>query len=112
MPPSSVRYNTKRDSAIFGGVWTLSKSRRIAVSMPPYLLDEVDGLVARDQETRSNVIRQATAFYVQERKKQIIRDLLQQGYQEMAPMNLRLASEAFNAETEAELLAQRLARGV
>lgn len=80
--------------------------------MPPYLLDEVDGLVAHDQETRSNVIRQATAMYVQERKKQIIRDLLEQGYQEMAPMNLRLASEAFSAETEAELIGQRLVRGV
>ncbi len=90
----------------------MSRSRRIAVSMPPYLLDEVDGLVAQERNSRSDLIRQATAMYVRERKKQRIRELLQQGYQEMAVINLRLASEAFEAETEAEVIAQRLVSGV
>ncbi|MHB1681318.1 MAG: CopG family ribbon-helix-helix protein [Bacilli bacterium] len=90
----------------------MSRSRRIAVSMPPYLLDEVDGLVAAERNSRSDLIRQATAMYVRERKKQRIRELLQQGYQEMAVINLRLASEAFEAEAEAEVIAQRLVSGV
>ncbi|MHB1626966.1 MAG: CopG family ribbon-helix-helix protein [Bacilli bacterium] len=90
----------------------MSRSRRIAVSMPPYLLDEVDGLVAQGRNSRSDLIRQATAMYVRERKKQRIRELLQQGYQEMAVINLRLASEAFEAEAEAEVIARRLVSGV
>ncbi|KUO96034.1 antitoxin [Ferroacidibacillus organovorans] len=76
------------------------------------MLDEVDTLVARDRESRSNVIRQATALYLKERKKQIIRESLQQGYLEMAPINLRLASEAFDAEVEAVMIAERLVSGV
>lgn len=90
----------------------MSKSRRIAISLPPYLLDEVDGLVERESGTRSRLIRQATALYVQERKKEWIRETLQQGYQEMAPINLGLAAEAFAAETEVDSLARRLVSGV
>ncbi|PWI56966.1 CopG family ribbon-helix-helix protein [Sulfoacidibacillus thermotolerans] len=94
------------------GDLALSRSRRIAISMPPYLLDEVDVLVAEERNTRSDLIRKATAMYLRERKKQRIRELLQQGYQEMAVINLRLASEAFEAEAEAERIAQRLVSGV
>ena len=90
----------------------MSRSRRIAVSLPPYLLAEVDGLVALECGTRSHLIRQATAMYVLERKKQYIRESLQQGYQEMAPINLRLAAEAFAAEAEADSIARRLVSGV
>ncbi|WP_419723383.1 CopG family ribbon-helix-helix protein [Sulfoacidibacillus ferrooxidans] len=90
----------------------MSRSRRIAISMPPYLLDEVDVLVAQERNTRSDLIRQATAMYLRERKKQRIRELLQQGYQEMAVINLHLADEAFAAEAEAERIAQRLVSGV
>jgi len=89
----------------------MSKSRKVAVSLPSTLLEEVDGLVA-EQGSRSSVIRQATAMYVCERKKERIRESLQQGYLEMAPINLRLASEAFSAEDEAETLALRLVSGV
>ncbi len=79
--------------------------------MPPCLLEEVDGLVAKDRDSRSNVIRQATMMYVQQRKRERIREWLQQGYVEMAPLNLRLAAEAFLAETEADQIAHRLASG-
>lgn len=79
--------------------------------MPHCLLEEVDGLVAQDQDSRSNVIRQATMMYVQQRKREKIREWLQQGYVEMAPLNLRLAAEAFPAETEADVIARRLVSG-
>ncbi|MCY0876270.1 MAG: antitoxin [Firmicutes bacterium] len=89
----------------------MSHLRKIAVSIPSTLLEEVDGLVA-EQGSRSHIIRQATAMYVCERKKERIRESLQKGYLEMAPINLRLASEAFDAEGEAENLALRLVSGV
>lgn len=108
----NVRYNNEWDAGGFRGKGALSKSKRIAVSLPPYLLDEVDGIVARDRESRSNLICQATAMYLMERKKQFIRESLQQGYQEMAPINLHLASEAFDAEAEAETTLHRLVSGV
>ena len=94
-----------------GGLLAVSKSKRIAVNMPEYLLDEVDGLVAHDRGSRSHVIRQATAMYLRERKKQWIRETLERGYIEMAPINLTLASEAFTAEGEADVIAQRLVYG-
>ncbi len=94
------------------GDFGLAKSKRVAVSLPIGLLDELDGLVIREQVSRSNVIRSATAAYVAERKRQGLREALEQGYREMAPINLRLACEAFPAEAEADVIGRRLVSGV
>jgi len=68
-------------------------SKRIVLTVPESLLQQVDGLAAMERVDRSALIREAVRIYVEERKK---RDLLEQmklGYQEMAGLNLTLAEE-------------------
>jgi CopG family transcriptional regulator / antitoxin EndoAI len=94
------------------GVRQLSTSKRIMISLPRNLLQEVDGLVQRDKSNRSEFVRQAMKLYLQERKKRIIREMMQRGYMEMARINLNLSTEAFVAEEEAEDTLDQLVSGV
>ncbi len=82
------------------------------ISLPENLLQEVDGVVQRENSNRSEFIRQAMKLYLNERKKRIIREMMQQGYMEMAKINLNIASEAFEAEEEADNTLIRLVSGV
>lgn len=82
------------------------------ISIPQNLLQEVDGLVKKENSNRSELIRQAMKMYLRERKKRHIRETMKQGYMEMANINLNMASEAFQAEEEADLTLERLVSGV
>jgi CopG family transcriptional regulator/antitoxin EndoAI len=89
-----------------------ANTKRIMISLPKNLLQEVDGMVQQEKSNRSEFIRQAMKLYLYERKKREIRDAMQQGYMEMAKINLKMASEAFLAEEEADLTLDRLVSGV
>ncbi|WP_309868731.1 CopG family ribbon-helix-helix protein [Desmospora profundinema] len=82
------------------------------ISLPQHLLQEVDGLVEKENSNRSEFVRQAMKLYLHERKKRLIREMMQQGYMEMAKINLNIASEAFEAEEEADDTTIRLVSGV
>lgn len=86
--------------------------QEIIVRLPKNLLSEVDGLMENDNSDLSEFIYQATKSYLHEEKKRHIRETMQRGYMEMAPINLKLASEAFQAEEEAEVSLERLVSGV
>lgn len=90
----------------------LSKSKRIMISVPNHLLQEVDGVVELENSNRSELIRQAMRMYLNERKRRNIRETMQRGYMEMAKINLNIASESFLAEEEAETTLDRLVSGV
>ncbi|WP_083485943.1 CopG family ribbon-helix-helix protein [Alicyclobacillus ferrooxydans] len=90
----------------------MSEKKRIVLSISQQLLEQVDGIAQRRQTNRSEVIREAMRQYVIERRKDDIRTALQQGYLEMAPINLRMASEAFLVEQEAGGTVERLVSGV
>lgn len=90
----------------------LSNSKRIMISVPNHLLQEVDGIAELENSNRSELIRQAMRLYLSERKKRYIRESMQRGYMEMAKINLHIASEAFLAETEADHTVDRLVSGV
>lgn len=87
-------------------------TRRIMISLPEYLLQEVDGIVKKENLNRSEFIRQAMKVYLTERKKRSIRDSMQRGYMEMAKINLKMATEAFQAEEDAGSTLDRLVSGV
>lgn len=82
------------------------------ISLPQHLLQEVDGLVQKENSNRSEFVRQAMKLYLCERKKRLIREMMQRGYMEMAKINLNIASEAFEAEDEADDTTIRLVSGV
>lgn len=89
-----------------------AETKRIMISLPDKLLQEVDGLAEKEKSNRSELIRQAMKLYLKERKKRQIREMMQRGYMEMANINLDIASEAFQAEEEADLTLGRLVSGV
>jgi len=90
----------------------MSDTKRIMISLPKNLLQEVDVLIENDNLNRSQFIREAMKLYLQERRKKIIREHMQKGYMEMAKINLNMAVEAFKAEQEAETTVDRLVSGV
>lgn len=90
----------------------VSDTKRIMISIPQYLLQEVDGVVEKENSNRSELIRQAMKMYLTERKKRHIRETMKKGYMEMANINLNMASEAFLAEEEADHTLDRLVSGV
>ncbi|MCM3714675.1 CopG family ribbon-helix-helix protein [Halalkalibacter oceani] len=87
-------------------------TKRIVVNLPQHLLNEVDGVIKQENVNRSEFISQATKMYLRERKRRHIRETMQQGYMEMAKINLNIASESFLAEEEAENTLDRLVSGV
>lgn len=89
----------------------MKRTKRIMISLPQNLLREVDGVVELERKTRSEFIREAMKLYLQEREKRQIRERLQEGYMEMARLNLYLANEALNAENEAGRLAEEMVSG-
>lgn len=89
-----------------------NNTKRIMISLPQNLLQEVDGVVEIEQLNRSELIREAMKLYLLERKKKTIRERMQKGYLEMANINLNLASESFLLEEEADSAVDRLVSGV
>jgi CopG family transcriptional regulator/antitoxin EndoAI len=89
----------------------LARTKRIMISLPHNLLQEVDGVVEMEKRTRSEFIREAMRLYLRERKKKQIREQMQEGYMEMARLNLTLANEAISAENEADRLAEEIVGG-
>lgn len=90
----------------------MADNKRIVVYLPENLLQQVDGLAERAHSNRSEVVREAMQLYLTEHRKHDIRELMQQGYTEMAHLNLRIASEAFALEQEAGGTVERLVSGV
>lgn len=81
--------------------------RRIMISLPHSLLEEVDGMVALEHTNRSELIRQAMRQYISARRRRELRDQMKQGYIDMAALNLALAEEGFACEQESQLLQGR-----
>ena len=89
----------------------MANTKRIMISLPQNLLKEVDGVVEIEKRSRSEFIREAMKLYLQERKKSKIRESMQEGYMEMARLNLTLANEAISVENEAGRLAEEMVSG-
>lgn len=90
----------------------MSGNKRMVVYVPDQLLEQVDGVARTDSANRSQVVREALRMYVSTHRKNDIRAKLQQGYLEMARLNLRIAAEAFPLEQEAGGTVERLVSGV
>ncbi|MCO7128222.1 CopG family ribbon-helix-helix protein [Sporolactobacillus kofuensis] len=89
-----------------------SKIKEIMLSLPQHLLNEIDGMASRDKMNRSEFLHRAIRLYLRERNKGYVREIMRQGYMEMAKINLNIASEAFLAEEEAEITMERSVSGV
>lgn len=80
----------------------MSGVKRIMISIPESLLKEVDGLASMEKRNRSEFIREAMRLYISERKRRTLREQMKKGYQEMAKINLALALESYELESEVQ----------
>jgi CopG family transcriptional regulator/antitoxin EndoAI len=83
-----------------GGGDDVAELKRIMISIPNSLLQEVDGIIAMEKLSRSQFVREAMRLYIEERKRKAVRDMMRKGYQEMAVINLTLAEEGLTADVE------------
>lgn len=83
-----------------GGGEGVAELRRIMISIPNTLLQEVDGIIAMDKLSRSQFVRDAMRLYIEDRKRKAVRDMMKKGYQEMAVINLTLAEEGLLADVD------------
>ncbi|HMM19980.1 MAG TPA: ribbon-helix-helix protein, CopG family [Selenomonadales bacterium] len=78
----------------------MAELKRIMISLPNSLLQEVDGIIAMEKLSRSQFVREAMRLYIEDRKRKAVRDMMRKGYQEMAVINLTLAEEGLSADVE------------
>lgn len=74
--------------------------KRIMVSLPLSIIEEIDSILSVEKVNRSELIREVMLLYIAERKKQMLREQMRRGYVEMAQINLKLALEGVAAESE------------
>jgi len=75
----------------------LGDVKRITVTLPASLVNEIDGLGEGARGSRSQFIVEAARRYVSDLKRETLRQRLIDGYQEMAQLNLTLAEEGLAA---------------
>ncbi len=78
----------------------MAPSKRIMVSLPNTLLQEVDGIAALEKKNRSQCIREAMRLYLEEKRRHDLRERLRRGYAEMASFNLLLAEQDIHLDPD------------
>ncbi len=79
----------------------MAESKKIMISLPNSLLEQVDLIAAMEKKNRSQFIREAMKLYIKEREKRQIREKMKKGYLEMAKLNLSLAEVGLESDNEA-----------
>ncbi len=82
------------------GVNKLAQYKKILISVPDNLLEEMDTLVSNEKTNRSMLVREAMSLYIREKHKVELRDHMRKGYEEMAEINLRLAEGCLGADND------------
>ncbi len=78
----------------------MSQYKKIMVSIPDNLLEEIDNMVNVEKTNRSELVREAMILYLRERRKIRLREEMKLGYEEMAEINLKLAEVCLVADNE------------
>lgn len=69
-------------------------NRKISVTLPDLLLDEVDILASSLNRSRSEIIATVLSQYLKERKSVEFKERLKKGYLEMGDINLDIAEKS------------------
>ncbi|SEF60397.1 CopG family transcriptional regulator / antitoxin EndoAI [Caloramator fervidus] len=78
----------------------MANNKKILVSLPENLLDEVDEYASETYKNRSQFIREAIISYIKERKRIEMIENMKKGYLEMAKINIELAECGITVECE------------
>lgn len=71
----------------------MSGLKRIVVTVPSALLEEVDGVALSERSNRSELVREALRAYLEQKKRLKLREQMMRGYMEMAEINLEIAEQ-------------------
>jgi CopG family transcriptional regulator/antitoxin EndoAI len=91
-------YNKESVESFARGSGVMTQAKRIVVSLPDSLLQEVDGIVRREQGNRSAFVREAMLLLIRERHRLMEMELekWRSGYEKMAAINRKLAEEGLD----------------
>lgn len=78
----------------------MAELKKILISLPNSLLEEIDQIASIQKINRSEFVRQAMKLYIREKKKLEMRESMKKGYEEMAEINLKLAEYCLEADNE------------
>ncbi len=78
----------------------MSQLKKVLITVPEPLLEEVDSVCKGENSNRSEFVRQAMKCYLKEKRKRALKSELARGYQEMADINLELSDAYFGLEEE------------
>ncbi|MDF2984974.1 MAG: putative transcriptional regulator, CopG family [Eubacterium sp.] len=78
----------------------MAQYKKILISVPDNLLEEMDTLVSNEKTNRSMLVREAMSLYIREKHKVELRENMRKGYEEMAEINLRLAEGCLGADND------------
>ncbi|TYO96198.1 transcriptional regulator, CopG family [Desulfallas thermosapovorans DSM 6562] len=87
-------------NCVYWGLLQVAQVKRIMISLPDYLLTEIDCIAAAEKQNRSEFVREAMKLYLAERRRRMLREQMKKGYVEMATINLALAIEQYRLESE------------
>jgi CopG family transcriptional regulator/antitoxin EndoAI len=79
----------------------VAELKKILVSLPDSLLQEVDEIVAIEKKNRSEFIREAMKLYIRERHRIEIREKMKKGYEEMARINSEMTEVGLESDVRA-----------
>jgi len=80
----------------------MAVNKKILISLPEGLLNELDQISKVENRNRSQVLRSAMQQYILQKHKIEMRERLMAGYQEMAEINLEWAELALPSENMLE----------
>ncbi|MBU5427415.1 CopG family transcriptional regulator [Tissierella pigra] len=69
----------------------MAETRRIMISLPNSLLEEVDVMVPMEYKNRSDFVIEAMRLFINEKKRIEVAEKMKEGYKEMSQINLTLA---------------------
>ena len=78
----------------------MGETKKILVSIPDNLLEEIDYIVSIENTNRSEFIRKAMRLYISQKKKIELRNMIKKGYRESGEINLQYARACLKADSE------------
>lgn len=75
--------------------------RRISISLPASLIEEIDDAAKNDKYSRSEIVALAMRQYLRERRRIELKKEMASGYQNMGSINLSIAEKSFLSDESA-----------
>ncbi|HHV38968.1 MAG TPA: ribbon-helix-helix protein, CopG family [Tepidimicrobium sp.] len=76
----------------------MAETKKITVSIPNSLLEEVDLIVSMEKKNRNEFVKEAMKLYIREKRRLHVCERLKYGYMEMSQINLSLAESGLEQD--------------